>query len=420
MTEHRSWRMVGMLFATAAAAYICRINVATAGPLIMKEFNLSQVAMGRVFSAFLLGYALFQIPSGALADKWGARRVLALAAWLWVALTFIQTFLNWGPFQTSAGIAVTAFIVCRIFLGISESPVYPGSAQGISKWIPTIHQAKANGIVITSVGLGSALAPPIVANVMVHYGWRLALIASSIPALIIAVVWLFVRDYKAEQFGIITNPQFENKIKPESGKNNLKSSSFVLLTLSYTLQGYIGYIFINWFYIYLVQERHFDLISGAWISSLPWVLSIISIPLGGFVSDRLTKSFMGKIWGRRIIPIFGMTLSGLLISLGAHTQNAIMAAITLAFATAFILCVEGPFWATMIQISGSRSGTAGGIMNMGCNIGGFISPVLTPIIATLVGWENALHVAAVLAVIAALLWLWIVPQANEYKFVATA
>ena len=109
------------------------------------------------------------------------------------------------------------------------------------------------------------------------------------------------------------------------------------------------------------------------------------------------------------MPLTGMAASGILISIGAHTGSAAVAAISLAFATAMILCVEGPFWATMMGIAGTKSGTAGGIMNMGSNIGGLISPALTPVIASLIGWENALHVAAFLAITGALLWLGIKP-----------
>jgi ACS family glucarate transporter-like MFS transporter len=108
-----------------------------------------------------------------------------------------------------------------------------------------------------------------------------------------------------------------------------------------------------------------------------------------------------------------MALSGVLISVGAHTQSAVLAAICLAFATAFVLCVEGPFWAMMMKIAGTRSGTAGGIMNMGSNLGGLLSPALTPVLASLIGWENALHIAAALAVAGAVLWLFIRPVQRE-------
>ena len=109
--------MVALLCATATASYICRVNVSTAGPLLMEEFGLSQVAMGRVFSAFLLGYALFQVPAGALADKWGAAKILGWAAWFWVALTVIQSLTGWGPFQVNAGYALISFFNKPVFTG---------------------------------------------------------------------------------------------------------------------------------------------------------------------------------------------------------------------------------------------------------------------------------------------------------------
>jgi ACS family glucarate transporter-like MFS transporter len=408
-TGDRPWSIVAMLCATATAGYICRVNVSTAAPLLMEEFGLSQIEMGRIFSAFLLGYALFQIPSGALSDRFGARRILSMIAWLWVIITVIQTSVGWGPFQSTASAALIGFIIFRFFTGITASPTYPGSAQGVAKWVLPQYQGRANGIILSSIGLGSALAPPLVSNIMVRFGWRPALIASAIPALIIALIWLKVKEpqHINQTMPVEDNPE-SNGSSAKRGKIN--SLSFWLLTISYTLQGYVGYIFVSWFYLYLVQERHFGLLSGAWMSSLPWVLSIVSIPLGGWISDRLAAGKSGQVWGRRIVPLTGMALSGILISVGAHTGIAVMAAISLAFATALILCVEGPFWAMMMRIAGNKSGTAGGIMNMGSNVGGLISPALTPVIASWIGWENALHVAAVLAVIGAVLWIGIKPE----------
>lgn len=402
---NRTWPIVAMLCATATAGYICRVNVSTAGPLLMKEFGLSQIAMGRIFSAFLLGYAFMQIPAGALADRFGARRVLSIVTWLWVIITVMQTLTGWGPFASATANTLIIFMAFRLLLGIAASPTYPGSASGVSRWILPQFQGRANGIVIASVGLGSALAPPLVSNIMVHWGWRPALIISAIPALIIALLWMRIGEPRV--LSEENKPLIENDKRGSASPGNLRSLSFWLLTISYTLQGYVGYIFVSWFYLYLVQERHFGLLTGAWMSSLPWILSIVSIPAGGWASDRLATSSMGQIWGRRIVPIAGMGLSGILISVGAHTQNEVMAAVCLAFATAFILCVEGPFWAMMMRIAGNKSGTAGGIMNMGSNLGGLISPALTPVIASLIGWENALHVAAILAMTGALLWFGI-------------
>jgi ACS family glucarate transporter-like MFS transporter len=384
---------------------MCRVNVSTAGALFMQEFGLTQVSMGRIFSSFLLGYALFQIPSGMLADRWGARNVLAIATWFWVALTALQAIVGWGPFQTSVAFAVTSFMFLRFLLGVAASPSYPASAKGVSRWVPASFQGRSNGIILASVGLGSALTPPIVSYVMIHWDWRFALLASSVPALVMAFIWLYIPEP-----AVISDT---TEIHSQGEKGRLRSINFVLLTISYTLQGYVGYIFVSWFYLYLVQERHVGLLTGAWMGSMPWVLSIISIPLGGLLSDRFATGSMGPVWGRRIVPMVGMGLSGILISVGAHTESAWIAAISLAFATAFVMCVEGPFWTMMIQIARTRSGSAGGTMNMGSNVGGLLSPVLTPVMAQYIGWENALHIAAGIAIVAAILWLGIRPQDEQ-------
>ena len=396
----RVWWLVGLLFATATASYLCRVNVSVAGVLMMKEFGLSQVMMGRVFSAFLLGYALFQVPAGMLADRYGARRVLAAAALWWVAGTALLAAIGWGPLALGAGATLTALLVVRFVVGVGEAPTFPAAAQAVARWLPATRRGRANGLVIAAIGVGSAVAPPLISAVMVRWGWRAALLISALPALAAGLAWLAMKEPQ--------KPGLAGETGATGGAaGRLGSRSFVLLTLSYTLQGYVGYIFVFWFYLYLVEVRHFDLLRGALFSSLPWVLSIVSIPLGGIVSDRLVESSLGLTWGRRLVPLVAFSGSGVFLALGAHATNAHMAAVCLALATALVLSVEGPFWATMMEIAGQRSGAAGGVMNMGSNLGGLISPALTPVLAASMGWENALDVAAVIAVLAGLLWFGI-------------
>src|SRR6476661_5769206 len=174
-TTRMPWRIVSILSITATASYICRVNVSTAGPLLMNEFNLSEVQMGRVFSAFILGYALFQVPAGALADKCGPRKVLMLAAALWVIITVLQATVGLGIFQTTIISAVTAFMIYRFILGIAASPTYPASGKRVASWVQPSLQGRANGVVLASIGLDAALTPPLVSNIMVNWGWRIAL-----------------------------------------------------------------------------------------------------------------------------------------------------------------------------------------------------------------------------------------------------
>jgi ACS family glucarate transporter-like MFS transporter len=166
----------------------------------------------------------------------------------------------------------------------------------------------------------------------------------------------------------------------------------------------------------LVQVRHFDLLRAGNLGSLPWFLAVISIPLSGYISDRLVAGPFGLRWGRRVVPMVGFTCGESFLSLGARTTNPYFAVAYLTLATAMVLSVEPPFWATMMELAGARSGTFGGVMALGANIGGLISPALTPILAAYLGWKNALYVGAGIAAVAAALWFGISfsvqPEAN--------
>ena len=229
---------------------------------MMRELGLSQEAMGRVFSAFLLGYALCQIPGGMLADRFGAARVLGWAALAWVAATLWIA----GP-----GAVLPMIFAGRLLLGIAEAPTFPAAARAIAAWIPAAQRGRANGLAIAAIGLGSAIAPPLLSFVMVRWGWRIALLVSAIPALAAGLAWMIVRPPPASEPAVVAS----------AVKGLPRSRSFILLTVSYSLQGYVGYIFVYWFFLYLVELRHFDLMRSAVLGAMPWLLSIVSIPLGG-------------------------------------------------------------------------------------------------------------------------------------------
>ena len=406
------WGLVVLLAVTATAAYIGRVNITIAGALVMEEFHLTQVQMGPVFSAFLAGYTLCMLPGGLLADRWGTRRVIARISWGWALVTALQAAVGIGPLGGSAAAVLASFIGLRFLMGVLAAPTYPAAVHGVAAWIPPSSHAFANGLVIGSVGLGSAIAPALVGAVMVRWNWRLAMLATAVPSLIMAAWWLTVRPPAPDGARVepaIRPAQVPGRDRLRGVTALLRTPGFLPLTLSYSLQGYVGYIFVFWFYLYLVQVRHFDLLQGAAVASLSWVFSTVAIPLGGAISDRLVRSRLGPAWGRRLVPMIGMGGSGLFIAIGAHTADPYLAAASLAIATSLVLCVEGPYWSTMAGLAGAQSGTGGGIMNTGCNVAGLLSPVVTPWLGALVGWEPALHVAAALSAIAAALWFWIDP-----------
>jgi ACS family glucarate transporter-like MFS transporter len=192
----------------------------------------------------------------------------------------------------------------------------------------------------------------------------------------------------------------------------LMGRSFLVLCASYLLQGYVGYIFVFWSFLYLREVRHFSLATAAGSAALPMLANIFIIPLGGGLSDVAVRRF-GATWGRRLLPVVALTGAGGFLLVAAFTPSATIAVAGLAICTVLVLATEGPYWATVNQLAPSRGGIAGGIMNFGANLGGMISPALTPWLAERIGWAAALGLAAGLSVVAGLLWLGVSIRQSE-------
>ena len=407
-------RLIALLAIVTSVGYVCRVAVTVVAPDMMHEFGLSQAQMGSVFSAFLVGYTLFQMPSGGLADRVSARRIFLVLCTGWALLTVLTA----GVGMRGLGLlmALPLLWLIRGLFGVLAAPTYPTAIRAVAMTTPQHLQARANSIVLASVGIGAAVTPLLLAPIRHEYGWRTALLVAALLSVAAGLLWWKLAPLQLPlHANSDKSPQSQRNSTSESLVHRtepLRSRSFWFLSASYFLQGYLGYIFIFWFYLYLVQVRHFEVLKAASFTALPWVATMFAIPLGGVLSDMAVVR-LGATWGRRSVPLASLCAAAVFLVIGARTPSSLMAVAALTTCTVLVLCTEGPFWATMTQISGERSGIGGGTMNFGCNIGGMISPAFTPWLAERIGWEMALTLTAGLAIVAGLLWLGVQIESDE-------
>lgn len=151
------------------------------------------------------------------------------------------------------------------------------------------------------------------------------------------------------------------------------------------------------------------MLSGGWYSIAPFLAGAITSPLGGWLSDVLSRRF-GKRIGRCGIGIGGFVLTSGLIWAGASAADPYVAILFLALGSAALFLTAAAYWASTLDLASTYAGTVSGFMNMGGNLGGALSPTLTPFLAQQFGWESALYVAAALALVGAVLWLGVHPE----------
>jgi MFS transporter, ACS family, glucarate transporter len=161
---------------------------------------------------------------------------------------------------------------------------------------------------------------------------------------------------------------------------------------------------VFWLYIYLVQERGFSLLRGGLVASLPWLVAMISAPIGGFVCDRFSES-RGRFAGARIVIILGYGLSGGLLFAAAKFNGRVAVIAALCVSVGALYFAEPAFWATAVHLSKENAGAVSGLMNTAGIVGGIVSTSLTPVIVKHFGWLPALASGAAVALLCACLWI---------------
>ncbi len=411
--------VVALLVAFSVLSYFDRTIMSIAGPVIMKEFSLSETSMGAVFSAFLLSYALMNLPGGHLADCFGPRLVLTVAnlgAALFTGLTALGGIPGLGAYL---GI-VPSFFLIRLAMGFFTGPLYPSCARTNANWIPESQRARVWGFIAAGAGLGGATSPLLFSWMIGRYGWRMSFALAAIATAALASVWFaYARDHPSQHPSIanessvsidMAGPSQRSKREKTPWKLLLTNPSLMLLSAGYFAVSYFEYIYFFWIYYYLGEVRHLGHTESAVAASLVFLTWMVMSPLGGWVSDRLVLRWGQKI-GRRLVPIAGLTAGAVLLCIGINLTGDVATVAVLCLSFGFASSCDGAYWATAISLGGCQVGAACGILNTGGNLGG-VAPYIAPLIAAHAGWNWGMYTASVILMLAVLTWFFIDPAAG--------
>jgi len=363
--------VLAILFIAWTVSYMDRMVMSVAIPYIAKDFHLTPVTMGVVLSSFFAGYALFQIPGGLLADKFGPRKVMAVAISWWSVFTFL----------TGLASSLTIMLVIRFLFGLGEASFPGGSWKTIANWFPKKERSTATGIMMSSNALGPAIAPLFVVGIMAAYSWRSVFYFLFIPGMIVVgLVWFVIRDNPSESK--LLSPEELKVIQDRSDEEDKVTRKLRLqdvlkllvvwkifliwFTFDITFWG-----FSSWIPTYLVEQRGFHLVKMGITASLPFFAGTVGLVAGGYVSD---KYFVGK---RRNLIIAADLLAAVCLYLTYTIGTEVWAMVALTFSGFFMCLAFGGIWALPMTILPQEvMGGSSAFINFGGQIAGFISPMV--------------------------------------------
>ena len=391
----------------AIIQYIDRVAISQAAPLISKDLSLDKDQMAMVFSAFTLAYALFEIPTGYMGDRLGARRVL------------IRVVLWWSFFTAATGWVWNwiSLLVVRFLFGAGEAGCFPNIARAFSRWLPNNERVRAQGILWMFARWGGAIAPLLLAILLQYVNWRRAFEMFALLGVVWCVFWFYwFRDRPADhpkvnaaELALIPTGEGKSEHPKMPWAVMVSSPSLWLLWLQYFTLSYAWYFFITWFPTYLVEVHKYDLkLKGAIMAGLPLFFGGFGSLLAGLITPAITRMTGSVRTTRSILGFGGQGLAGCCLILATFFETPVFAVLAIAFASFFNDITMPGSWTTCMDIGGKFTGTVSGAMNMMGNFGGVVSPlVLGAIVKRTGNWDLTFYMTAGLYFVGATCWLFI-------------
>ena len=413
------WRILSILVFASFVSYTFRANFSTAAPVMIDDLGLTPIQWGWTMSAFLTGYTIFQIPGGLLGDRFGPRRLVTVIAVLWAAVTALTTLVPSAEFA-SVGVIMISLMFVRFIAGLAHAPIYPGTNPVVVNWFPVGSWALPCGLSSTGLNLGIAATTPILAWLIIEFGWRISFLLLSPLGLILAGLWWWYGRDTPQEHSAVNEEEIkliragrEEQLEAESHSISLlqllKNRDVFWLTFSYFCIQYTFYVVLTWFFFFLVEVRDFSMTDAGWITSGQWIVGAIGATVGGWYCDKLCK-IIGLRWGYRLPLIIGCIACALSLIVGVYHPSQTVAISLFVACLFFNQTVEAPYWAISMAVGGKHSGAVGGAMNTGGNAMGILNAVLVPWTALVFGWSIAISIAAVLSLAAAATILLVRPD----------
>ena len=376
----RRWGIALLLGFGVLVNYFDRVNLSVSRDALQDAFGISAVMFGYLSSAYNWTYALLQLPSGLLLDRFGVRRVGIISTIIWSVASFAAAIAS----------GIGGLFAARLLLGIGEAPTFPAYAKATGYWFPKEERSLATAMFDSAAKFSSAIGIPVLGLVLLHFGWRWNFAATGlISVLFLALFYAFYRNPSEDKLLSSAEREYiaRGGAQPEDRARAAKGAPLAYLlrqrrvwglALGFASYNYSFYLLLTWLPSYLSTTHHVDLLHSALYTSVPWIIAtLLDLAVGGWLVDSLIQRGANPVRVRQAVLIGGTALGlGIFGAANAHTATSALFWISLSIGGLSAASPVG--WSIPSLIAPKESvGTLGGILNFGNQLAGIAAPIVT-------------------------------------------
>ncbi|MEN6565028.1 MAG: MFS transporter [Veillonellales bacterium] len=401
--ERRKIGIVALLTAMIMINTFDRGALGVAAPIMIKDLGIDAGHMGIALSFFYLSYIVCMMPVGWFSDRYGAKRVLGIAAAIWAVMSASTAFVQ----------GFYGLMAARLGVGVGEAAGNPLGAKVIGENFPSEQRATATGFFLSGSKLGMAAVPIVMGFLIAQWNWRIAFLITGLGSLLWCVFWHF--GFKeTREHAAITTPGKKMVIP---WRQLLTSRAIIGLMITKFFLDYLWVFFVSWLPGYLIMERGFSIIKMGIYASIPWVIGFLAQPAVGSFSDWLIQKGVNVSKARKYVLVGSQLVAASVIGVG-YVDNPVMAVILLTINIAGESASAGIMWTILAEVSPKgMGGTVPSAVNTVSSFAGILAPTITGFIYQFTGsFQMALFVAGGGVLLSMCAILFIVPEIKPLEF----
>lgn len=398
-----------MCFLATFVCFLDRVNLSVAAVAMQREFGWSESTKGMVLASFFVGYLVFQIPSGWLANRFGGRNVMAVAIIWWSLFTLLTPL--------AAMVSLPMLILARIGMGLGEGATFPAAYNLGARWFPPGERSRFVGILLSGIPVGTLFALLSTGIIVRSWGWPWVFYLFGVAGLVVSGVWLvLIRNSPAEHPRISAAER--RLLVQENGPSTaaagaapwrklLRQPAVWALIFNHFCCNWILYVLLTWLPSYFSQTQHLSLVNAGLFSAAPWLIMVLCGNAATAGADALIKRGADVTRVRKAFQVIAL--------LGAAIALLLVRGVTDAQEAMALMCVAlgalGLSWAGFspnhLEIAPNHADVLVGMSNTAGSIPGALGVAATGWLVDRTGsFDTPFFASACIAIAGAVVWLF--------------